>query len=315
MVATRLRAIETHYNNYRFRSRTEARWAVFYDTLGIKYEYEKEGFDLDGVWYLPDFWLPEQQCWIEIKGQEPTAEEVQKADLLSIYTQKPIYVFWGDVWVPGKEKRVSVQSCDFAVFGCCAEAVDAERRRDTLINFVLDEFEKWGMYPADELWDRNDSQFSCKIDLPPHILALFYHIWLEDVSLRTYKGKLYIDAPIGAPSPKVLKSIQQYNQEVSSLLSSKHDGWLWNVDNFCHVVDVWWCECPICHKYGIAEEGHAYRLPCKCLHKLYLSTIDESKIHNTTGPRSHEFHHASPRLLTAYTAARSARFEYGESGK
>ena len=55
-----MRAIETIYNGYRFRSRLEAHWAVFFDTLGVAYEYEKEGYNLgDGVRYLPDFWPPE----------------------------------------------------------------------------------------------------------------------------------------------------------------------------------------------------------------------------------------------------------------
>ena len=47
-----IKAIETVYNGYRFRSRVEARWAVFFDTLGVPYEYEKEGFDFDGVPFL-----------------------------------------------------------------------------------------------------------------------------------------------------------------------------------------------------------------------------------------------------------------------
>lgn len=52
-------AIETEYRGYRFRSRLEARWAVFFDALGIVWEYEFEGFHLDnGSQYLPDFWLP-----------------------------------------------------------------------------------------------------------------------------------------------------------------------------------------------------------------------------------------------------------------
>lgn len=51
-----IKAIETVYNGYRFRSRLEARWAVFFDALGVKYEYEPEGFELpSGQWYLPDF--------------------------------------------------------------------------------------------------------------------------------------------------------------------------------------------------------------------------------------------------------------------
>ena len=51
-----IKAIETIYNGYRFRSRLEARWAVFFDALGVDYEYEPEGFNLpNGGRYLPDF--------------------------------------------------------------------------------------------------------------------------------------------------------------------------------------------------------------------------------------------------------------------
>lgn len=74
-----IKAIETVYNGYRFRSRLEARWAVFFDALGIKYEYEKEGYDLgeDG-WYLPDFWLPDLQKFVEIKGHLPLVDDEQR---------------------------------------------------------------------------------------------------------------------------------------------------------------------------------------------------------------------------------------------
>jgi hypothetical protein len=66
-----IKAIETVYNGYRFRSRLEARWAVFFDALGLKYEYEKEGYDLgEAGWYLPDFWLPSLDAWWEIKPLE-----------------------------------------------------------------------------------------------------------------------------------------------------------------------------------------------------------------------------------------------------
>lgn len=63
-----MKAIETVYRGFRFRSRLEARWAVFFDTLPIKWEYEKEGFDLEnGLYYLPDFWFPQVNMWGEIK--------------------------------------------------------------------------------------------------------------------------------------------------------------------------------------------------------------------------------------------------------
>ena len=52
-----IKAIETRYKGYRFRSRLEARWAVFFDALGLKWEYEPEGFELPSGRYLPDFKL------------------------------------------------------------------------------------------------------------------------------------------------------------------------------------------------------------------------------------------------------------------
>lgn len=68
-----MKAIETRYRDFRFRSRTEARWAVFMDALGVVWEYELEGVELDtGQRYLPDFWLPQQQIWLEIKPLEWT---------------------------------------------------------------------------------------------------------------------------------------------------------------------------------------------------------------------------------------------------
>jgi hypothetical protein len=67
-----IKPIETRYAGCRFRSRLEARWAVFFDHLGIEWEYETETY-LVGPFgsrrgYLPDFYLPEQDLWIEVKG-------------------------------------------------------------------------------------------------------------------------------------------------------------------------------------------------------------------------------------------------------
>lgn len=70
-----IQSIETEYNGYRFRSRTEARWAVFFNAAGIAFNYEPEGFVLDGKPYLPDFWLPDAGLWLEVKGQSPTPAE------------------------------------------------------------------------------------------------------------------------------------------------------------------------------------------------------------------------------------------------
>ena len=67
-----LKVIETEYNGYKFRSRLEARWAIFFDAAGIEYQYhQSEDFELeDGTKYLPDFYLPELNLWVEIKPKE-----------------------------------------------------------------------------------------------------------------------------------------------------------------------------------------------------------------------------------------------------
>ena len=48
-------AIETSYGGARFRSRLEARWAVFFDEMLIEWEYEPEGYETPDGRYLPDF--------------------------------------------------------------------------------------------------------------------------------------------------------------------------------------------------------------------------------------------------------------------
>jgi hypothetical protein len=76
-----IQAIETKYKGYNFRSRLEARWAVFFDALGIKWEYEKEGYDLGKLgWYLPDFWLPDFSFYVEIKPLTFVREPWSKYD-------------------------------------------------------------------------------------------------------------------------------------------------------------------------------------------------------------------------------------------
>lgn len=98
-----IKAIETIYNGYRFRSRLEARWAVFFDALRIPYEYEPEGFDLgDTCWYLPDFWLPRQESWYEVKpswmGQD--SKDALKASELAFQSGHDVYVSCGSEFHP-----------------------------------------------------------------------------------------------------------------------------------------------------------------------------------------------------------------------
>lgn len=78
-------AIPTRYGGHRFRSRLEARWAVLFDSLGLRWEYEREAFhvEVDGtpVGYTPDFWLPDMQVWFEVK---PEAEALAEDEGLAV---------------------------------------------------------------------------------------------------------------------------------------------------------------------------------------------------------------------------------------
>lgn len=96
-----MKAIETVYNGYRFRSRLEARWAVFFDALGIEYQYELEGFELgNGIKYLPDFRVKSNffTGWIEIKPQFPNEIEIEKAIQLSM-SGDPVIIFIGEPYL------------------------------------------------------------------------------------------------------------------------------------------------------------------------------------------------------------------------
>jgi hypothetical protein len=71
-----IKAIETRYKGYHFRSRLEARWAVFFDKLRWQWRYEHEGYRIgyaeeDTVGWLPDFEVitpSGQHLYVEVKG-------------------------------------------------------------------------------------------------------------------------------------------------------------------------------------------------------------------------------------------------------
>lgn len=82
-----IQAIETRYAGRRFRSRLEARWAVFFDSLSVAWEYEPEGFLVgdDTRPYLPDFKVRTSagEWWIEVKGDRDKLD----TDLLAAFAE------------------------------------------------------------------------------------------------------------------------------------------------------------------------------------------------------------------------------------
>ncbi len=87
-----MKAIRTYYNGILFRSKLEAQWAKFFDTVGMKYVYEPEGYTFeDGTNYLPDFYLPESDAYFEVKGVM-TDKDMHKIKMLIEESQKAVVI-------------------------------------------------------------------------------------------------------------------------------------------------------------------------------------------------------------------------------
>lgn len=75
-------SIPTEWNGIAFRSRLEARWAIFFDALKPKlpYEYEPELISTPFGAYLPDFWLPTLHTFWIVKPDKISEEELAKVN-------------------------------------------------------------------------------------------------------------------------------------------------------------------------------------------------------------------------------------------
>lgn len=89
--------IPTKYDGIKFRSKTEAHWAVVFNELKIKWEYEKEGAGDGREGYCPDFYFTDWGIWVEIKGKVPTIEEERKAQKFAVFKQEVVYILFGSV--------------------------------------------------------------------------------------------------------------------------------------------------------------------------------------------------------------------------
>ena len=118
----KIKAIETRYKGYRFRSRLEARFAIIFDHMGLSWDYEPEGFELPECGrYLPDFFVkyPEDSSqakkwpgagyWIEVKGGLPTKKETLKCLELQKETGHNVWFFYNGI---GHDSR----ACEAATY-------------------------------------------------------------------------------------------------------------------------------------------------------------------------------------------------------
>jgi hypothetical protein len=79
----RPKGTEAAYSGKIFRSRLEARWALMLDLADVDWDYEPCHYRLtNSLWYLPDFWLPDLEIWLEVKG-EPFLDADSMAKVLN----------------------------------------------------------------------------------------------------------------------------------------------------------------------------------------------------------------------------------------
>src|SRR5688572_21029021 len=97
------RNMETEYGGTTYRSRTEARYAQMFDLASVEFQYEPEGFAFKekGICYVPDFWMPEWNCFLEVKGDHirltrgEWPEERCKCELLNEATGRDVLLACG----------------------------------------------------------------------------------------------------------------------------------------------------------------------------------------------------------------------------
>jgi hypothetical protein len=131
-----IQAIETSYTGHRFRSRLEARWAVFFDALNLRWDYEPEGVETPAGRYLPDFMLhlPGRRLLFEVKPENEAREITDdRWNYAAAYFGVPLIVAYGmprpdrlnpaDGPPNGHLQLIEENSWDnyhaFCVCGCC----------------------------------------------------------------------------------------------------------------------------------------------------------------------------------------------------
>lgn len=93
-----VQSIPTVYRGILFRSALETKWAMMLDIIGIQFKYESRLFKTNDGYYLPDFWLPDLGCWLELKpstDEGPSDDEYLKAQAVADQDKKPCFIVCG----------------------------------------------------------------------------------------------------------------------------------------------------------------------------------------------------------------------------
>jgi hypothetical protein len=107
--------VRTEYYGTWYRTRTDARWGVFFSSLGIKFVYEPECFLLENFGeYTPTFWLVDLECFVVIQEHSFYNAKRPPADELCGKTKRPVHLFCGNPCEPDvKTKNDDLPECSY----------------------------------------------------------------------------------------------------------------------------------------------------------------------------------------------------------
>jgi hypothetical protein len=270
------------YHGRSFRSHLPARWAVFYDTLGIVYFCDCQDYDLDGMLCCPDFYLPEFNCFIVAQEQFPSPAEEEMYTRLSTCTGRDIYVPFGNMEIPSDD-AVTNEIQEAAYLSACH-------------------------YSPAEVWvDRDLQPDQVKLDLPQHFVWLFYRAcFVYKLSLRNRASSLVIapfekyededrlqdeayrplkESEIALPATmtQIVRELKRYE---SGILHFLPEGFRYEI-LAAPDYSARWYECSICQSLEFSASSI-----CQCSERSGSWTLATQ----------------SPLLLAAYNAAKQTPF-------
>jgi hypothetical protein len=79
---------------------------LFFHFIKVKALYEYEGYQTSVGYYVPDFWLPDHELWVEIKPVEPTHEQKQSLYEVCKGTGYNGLIFHGSLSLPVGERQL-----------------------------------------------------------------------------------------------------------------------------------------------------------------------------------------------------------------
>ena len=137
-----IKAIQTLYKGYYFRSRLEARWAVFLDSLALNWEYEKEGFELANERYLPDFWISTVNMWAEVKPDNGFDKDAMiKVVQLANQTGYPVLLLEG---VPENKPYMAIDKDGYDSLCCLTNYHNYPQKEHRFFGNPSDYEMQWG---------------------------------------------------------------------------------------------------------------------------------------------------------------------------